>query len=284
MLLRMIISNVRNELNKINFKIDDLYVEKINDNMSFLNASKGEDRFFIEYYNEGCSYILERYSEFTKYGINMVKILGFTDKIIIYPDVSDSSIYRRIEKYDFMDKTIVFSVAKLYKSLSDIKDMALFDYSDLFNKNSIKFVMSYFNWNNDKTMVYIYNNLDNIKLKLDRLNKGVIIKGFPLNNLVVSKENKEVYLFGLMNLERSYCYKSIREILNYIDYNNHNDFLNQIGGLTNTDKLVDYVVDSIMELYWYAVDKSTNENISDYIERVNSGKLLEICKTLVEWY
>ena len=284
MLLRMIISNVRSELNKINFKVDDIYVEKITDNRSFLNASKGEEKFFIEYYNEGCFSVLERYKEFTKYGIKMVEILAFTDKIIIRPDMSDNSTYRRIEKHDFMGENVVFSVAKLYKSLADIQDINLYDYNNLFNKNNLKFVMNYYKWNSDKTMGYIYDNFDNIKLKLDRLQKGVILKKLDLNNLVVSKENNEVYLFNFMDLERCYCYKSVREILGYIDDKYRDDFIKQIGDFTYTDELVDYIVTSVIELYLYASNKNSYGNIGDYIESVSNGRLLESCKSLVEWY
>ena len=284
MLLRMIIGNVRNELNKINFKVDDIYVEKITDSMSFLNASKGEEKFFIQYYNEGCSYVLERYKEFTKYGINMVDILAFTDRMIVYPDVSDNSLYRRLEEYDFMDENVVFSIAKLYKKLADINDIILYDYTDLFNENCIKVVMSYFNWNNDRTMAYIYDNFSNIKLKLNRLKTGIVFKKFDLNNMVVSKENKEVYLANLMNVEKCYCYKGIRETLGYINYKYRDDFIKNIGDFTRTDELVDYIVTSVVELYLYAINENMDDRVSDYIERVNSGQLLEYSKTLVEWY
>lgn len=282
--LGMIISSVRKELNRISFKVDDIYVVKVVDGISVLNANNGEERFVIEYYEEGCASIVDRYREFTEYGINMVEIVGFTDKIIVYPDVSENSVYRLIEEKDFMDENIVLSIACLYKNLSNISGVRMRDYSSFFNVKSIKLVMDYFRWNNDKTMSYICNNFSNISLKLDRIKSGVCVREFNLNNLVVSKEKQEVYLFGLMNLHKCYCYKEIREILDYINKKNRSDFIDKIGCFTKEDELLDFIVSSVVELYFCAIGESSVEGVKDYIERVSNGTLLEYSKTLVEWY
>ena len=284
MLLRMIISNVRKELGKINFPVDDIYVEKVNEGVAVLNASNGEKRFVIEYYEDGCSSLVERYSNFTKFGIRVVEFVKFSDKIIIYSDVSENSAYRLLEENDFMDKNIVLGIASLYKKLASISDVFMCDYNELFNEKSIKLVMDYFNWNSDKTMSYICNNFNNIKLKLNRIKSGVCVRKFNLNNMVVSKENNEICLSNLMNIHRCYCYKEIREILRYINEENRRDFIREIGCFTKEDELLDYIVSSVVELYLCAIGENSVESSHEYIERVSSGKLFECSKTLVEWY
>ena len=91
-------------------------------------------------------------------------------------------------------------------------------------------------------------------------------------------------LFDLTNLENSYLYKSIDDIYNVLDKENSEIFVDQFEGFSDSDKVINYVVRSVVEIYCYALSEDSSKNINKYVDRVSSGELFDYCKRLVEWY
>lgn len=283
MFARKIINEVKGELRKINFKVDELFVLKIEEDKCLLNALEGDRSYIVHYYEGGCSNIVNRYDEFTKYGIKLVEHVASTDKIIIYLDIDCCEEYRRITKDDLRDERIVISIAKLMKNVHRINDLLLVNYSEYFSLNNLIYIMEKFNLKKDPCLCYIYDNFSNIKLKLDRLDKGAIIDELEFENLVVSKENHEVLLSNVVNVKSAYLYKDVADFLKYIDKGFHEVFIKSSGNFSDIDKVIDYVVSTIVELYLYAINESKCTYINDYIKRISSGELLKFSKSLVEW-
>lgn len=280
MISRKIISEVKRELNSINFSYDEVFILNISDNVAILNIEYNQESYIVNYYEDGCVNVVERYCEFTKNGINMLKILAHTDKIVVYPDFYCGNEYRRLKMEDLEDGSIISSIAKIYKNVFEFNGILAKDYCYDFSKESLRYIMDRFDWSNNDGLCYIYSNFDNIKLKLDRLKKGLIIKKFNIDNFVVSLENKGVFACGVLNVEKAYLYKGLHELSKIIDVS----MLDVFDDVLDVEKVIDFVVSCVVEIYLYVTKQSEIGNINEYIDRVVSGELYRKSKILVEWY
>lgn len=274
---RKIIGEVKKELNSINFAFDEISLLNMSDSVLVLSIEYRNDSYIINYYVDGCKCVIDRYKEFTKNGIKMVNILAYTDKIIIYPDFYCGNEYRKLEKDDLKDDNIKNSMVKMCGDIFKIEGLLAMDYCDKFNKETLIYLMNKFDWSNNEGLCYIYTNFENIKLKLDRLEKGLVIKEFNVKNFVVSLENKEVFMYGMVDLEKAYLYRGVSDIYKIVGEE-------MFDGISDVDRIVDFIVRCVVDIYLYVTKEKNIDNINEYIERVVNGELYKKCKTLVEWY
>jgi len=285
MFTMIITSEVRKELNKINFKFNgDVNLLKIIDDICVLRVFDKEISYIVRYY-KGNSKVNEFvYEDLEKYGIKSINYYVVNSNLIIHEDVDDNEDYIRASKDDLKDVRVIAGLAKWYKKLHSFRDSNILDYAKYFTLENLKKVMRKFNLSNNETLLYIGNNFDNINLKARRVNKCLTYGDFSLDNLVISKDYKDVFLFNFDNIRMGNRCSDINSVLNCLDDKSKELFMSEYGTVSNEEFVVDYVVSSVVELFLATKETFFPEWIKSTLEGIHNGELLKQSKCLVEWY
>lgn len=277
-------SKVKNELNKMNFRYDDVSLVRMKEDVYELKLYCCNEIYHVKYYEKGCSEFIKCYKEMEKYGIKAAELVGFSQNLIIYEDYEDMDRYCSVTLENFNDEDFVVRLGKWYKKFHSFDSLFLIDNREVFNKENIRLVMEKYKLGNNKALLYITNNYDNIKLKLDRVQKCVVIGDFNLDEWIISKETKEIIFKDLNKVYVGYKHIDIKKILGFLSDDKKEVFIREVGGYSKEEEAIDLVVSCINTLIL-----SLDENVFPFwakrsLEMVNSGELLENAKNLVEWY
>jgi len=284
MFYRIIMSNVKKELEKVDFKINgELSVLKICDDANLIHYSDNEKNLIIKYYNNDDNKV-NNYFIMEKYGIKTIDYDVKSNRLILFDDIEYSSKYRLANADDLKDERVIAGLAKWYKELHNFDSCSCMDYTSYFTLDNLKKVINKFRLGNNETLLYIYNNFNNIKLKVDRLDKCLNYGEFSLKNMVVSKDYTEVFMVDFDNVCRGYRYNDIESIIKFIGEDNEILFFNKYGEIKEDEKIIGFVVSCVIGLYFATLDDKYCEKIKDVLENINNGKLLEFVRCLVNWY
>lgn len=284
MITRIITSKVRKELEKLNFQINgELMPYKVCGDIWFLKIYEENKSYVVKYDDSNqCKFDKEK-ELLEKYGIKTIQYVVCGSNIILYEDIEQSEKYRFANKDDLNNDKVIFKLAKWYKLLHDIKNNSnnICDYFTLFN---LKQTMKKLNVVNNEAFMYICNNYDNIKLKIDRLQKCFVYGGFSLENVVVSKDFDELFMINFDNKKYGYRYFDIKEILLQLNQEKKNVFIKNYGKINEDEIAVDNFLSTYLKLYFAAEESVFPSCARKEIDSLYDGKFLKCVKSLVEWY
>ena len=173
-----IISSVKKELEKINFKYDDIFLIKIKNDKYILEICEDESSYLVIYSEKNTKKYLDNYLLLIENGVKMADIINHTESLIVF----ENNVSYRFVGNEIMNDTLVNVLKDWYESVHEVNVNCFEDYNNCFNLSNIKTMMNKLNLYNNQAMCYIYSNFDNIKLKLDRLTKGILYFCSSLNN------------------------------------------------------------------------------------------------------
>lgn len=285
MFLARLISEVRKELNNMSFAFNcEIEVIKTEKNKSVFRFEDDNQSYIVEYYYEGnIKDIVDKQLQLEKYGIK-TGILFYSEKIIIYKDYERSGIYRTANNDDLNDENFIVSLAKWYKKIHSIRGLVLSSYSEFFTLNNISKLVENFNLHDSFFFKYVISNFNNIKLKLERINKCPICGELSLQNIIVSKNNMDFFVIKLDNLCEGFSGVDISYCLSIIDEKFRELFLNVYGEIGEDELILNEILSVILALKNFDGNLKSQEYLNKYLRLINSGKLLERVKSLVEWY
>ena len=200
------------------------------------------------------------------------------NRIVVYESLCDSYNYHFINQKDLEDEEIIRNIYAWYKKVGEVfkvkEDCA-------FSKNNLVKIMNKFNLFSNETFAYIYNNFDNIKLKIDRAVKPVMEITFSLEHLVVCKSNKKVFGVSFDRLKVGNQSTFINDILTGLKEENSRTFVERILGLSVEEKIACHIHELFVVLCYCT---ELNSEVKMALGEVYSGSLLIECKHFVEWY
>ena len=160
MFLGIISSKVKEELDKINFKYDDVVLVRVKDDKAVLNVYEGDNCYLLKYYSEGCFNRVQIYREMEKFGIKMVKLVGHSNYLMIYENVEDNDKFECVDFEIFKDEKMVVKLAEWYSKFMHFSDVCFVDYCGYFKLENIKRIMSKFNLDKNYSLRYILDNFN----------------------------------------------------------------------------------------------------------------------------
>lgn len=280
MMGRNVLSDVKNKLARIHFMYDDLFVSKIKDEYCFLDCYVGNKQYMIKYFYNLDDYKKEIYvNKLLKDKVAFRKIIDLDERVIIY---DNNDRYEAIKREDFKYESIIKEIAIYFKQIHNSKGLNCFDYNSLFSYDNLKYVMKSLNMEDNVYLNYIKNNFQNINLKLHRLHYGLIYGDFSLEKILISKDKKSIVMEVPNRLILGYTYKDINDFLDY--YENKELFLKKFDYYKRDDEVIHMVVDSVIKLYLVANKEIKIDSVSDIVQKINNGELLEYAKNVVEWF
>ena len=286
MFTSMILSKVKKELENTQFRyVDDIMLVKVYDDEYVLRLYKEDKSYVLRYRENGFDKeFLCKYSLLGKYGINTVNYIVENNNMIIFEDVCDVNGYRSANKDDLNNFKIVESLAIWYKKLHSLSVDYCSCYVDYFTKENIEMIMNNLNFKKDKTIRYIYDNFDNIKLKQSRLNKSLLYGSFCLENLVVFDASLDVFMVDFDGVCFGNPYSDLKSVFEVLSEDGRKVFMDTYGDIKEDEIIIDYVVSNVEKLYLASKDSVFPDWAKDSLATVVDGTLLEYAKNLVEWY
>lgn len=281
----IITSEVRRELSKINFKFDgELTLLRIIDDICVLRVYDKDTSYIVRYYrgNDKANELV--YEDLVKYGIKTIDYYVVNSNLVIHEDIEDNDDYIRASKDDLRDERVVVGLAKWYKKLHSLSDDDIFDCTKYFSLLNLKKIMNKFNLYNNETLLYIGNNFDNINLKTKRVKKCLTYGDFSLDNLVISRDYKEVFLFNFDGIRMGNRCGDIFSVLQHLDDKEKEIFECEYGVVSNEEFVINYVVSSVIKLFLATKETFFPEWVKSTLESIHNGELLKMAKCLVEWY
>lgn len=274
MAVDIVLKEVKKELDKMEINYEDVILEKINGEVYFYKCYCEDKDYIVKYYNcDNYNEILDRYKVVEKSGIVPICfVVG--NRVVIYDGLCDSYNYRFMEEKDFECEEIVENIKAWNNKISSLFEV---EEQELFSKNNLIKIMTKFNLFNNETFVYIYNNFDNIKLKVDRLVKTIFITNFSLDTLVICKNSKKV--FGV-SFDRFYVGNEIsflEELLDYFKGKEIGCLFKGYDAFSEEEKTASFIHQAFLDLYYC-------RNLKGSFGEIGFGPLLENCKRLVEWF
>lgn len=286
MFASMILSKVKKALENTQFKYaDDIMLVKVCDDEYILRLYKDNRVYILRYRENGFDKAtLYKYSLLGKYGIDTINYIVENDNIIIYEDVYMMEGYRMANEDDLDNPKIIESLAVWYRKLHEFSEGCDSCFVDYFTKDNLEEIMDKLNFKRDKTLCYIYDNFENIKLKYSRLNKCLLYGAFCLENLVVLENSSKVFMINFDGVSLGNRYSDLKSVFEVLNEDKIKAFMENYGEVKEDEIIVDYVVSNVERLYLASKESHFPDYAKDSLASVADGTLLEYAKNLVEWY
>jgi len=279
-----LIGKVRKELNNLNFSKDgEIEIIKIKENSCLLRFENDECSYVVYYYEQG--HVKEKIDKqfiLEKYGIE-TGIISYSDYIVVCKDYENHVGYRRAILSDVNNEKFVRSLAKWYKKLHSIKNENIVDFCDFFTLKNIKLLVTKLNLKENRFIKYVMDNFDNIKGKVSKVDKCMIVGRFSFEDIIVSKDNNLVFVSNLENLSNGFAFVDIDFVLEIIGKNHKDKFMEEYGNFNEDEIVINKVVGCVVNLYIASKSEIFPKWAKVYLNMINSEDLVNSAITLVEW-
>lgn len=273
-----ILKKVKEELNVLGINCEDLILEKVSNEIYFYKCYCDEDIYVVKYYNcDNYQEIINRYKLMEKSGIIPLHFI-VENRLVFYDSLCDSYLYRCLSEEDLNDTELIKNIYYFYKRVSDV-----FEYKEdeIFSKNNLVKIMNKFNLIQNESFVYIYNNFENIKLKINRYVKPCIINCFSLESLMVCRNSKNVFCTCFDNVKLGNEFSLFKSFCEYFN-KGKNELLYEFEETFKEDEKVSSFIHQVFLDLLFSND--LNDAAKCSLNNVYNGLLMEKCKCLVEWY
>lgn len=275
------VSKVWNELEFIGFNMEgELCLVKMANNIWTFRLEENGTSYVIKYYEDkNVNEMVKMWEELENVGVVGASVVGSSDKIIVFKEFD----YRLATIEDFKDEGFISRLADFYRRIHSVSNLGLSEYNDYFSLNNIRAVINKFNLGSNLGMIYIYNNFENIKLKLDRVKKCVLYGTFSLEDICVCSDGR-VAALSIDYLKYGYRSADLIMAMENIEERQRKIFLKSYGEVREDELIVGKVVGCMITLYLATKERSFPLWAGKSVEMINNGSLLRLAKNLVEWY
>lgn len=283
--LSILISNVRRELVNIGFDMKcELEVIKVGDFYSLIRMETDEDIFIVKYYEKGdTQQFVAVLNKIESAGI-MTGLVKFSNKIIVSKDFTKLGFYRCVIKEDFKNLDFVRELARLYRKLHSVEEDSIRNLKDNFClKNIINLVKEY-HLENNELFKYIIKNFDNLKLKVDRVKPCLVVSPLSIENIAICKDESHLLICNLDSIHVGFRAEDLENVFSILDKELITCFEAAYGKVKEDEYIINDIVMCVDKLFVAKRDNLMLSEISKYLEMINSTRLLDNIKILVEWY
>ena len=111
----------------------------------------------------------------------------------------------------------------------------------------------------------------------------MIFQGISKENIVIKKDKEELLLTGFDDVFVGCRYGSFKCVLDWLDEEGKEIFIEEYGCLENSEIMIYRIVDCIVNLFLACEGRLSSRNVNKYFDEIYSGELLDIAKKVVEW-
>lgn len=262
----------------------ELEVIKVGDFYSLIRMETDEDIFIVKYYEKGdTQQFVAVLNKIESAGI-MTGLVKFSNKIIVSKDFTKLGFYRCVIKEDFKNLDFVRELARLYRKLHSVEEDSIRNLKDNFClKNIINLVKEY-HLENNELFKYIIKNFDNLKLKVDRVKPCLVVSPLSIENIAICKDESHLLICNLDSIHVGFRAEDLENVFSILDKELITCFEAAYGKVKEDEYIINDIVMCVDKLFVAKRDNLMLSEISKYLEMINSTRLLDNIKILVEWY
>ena len=282
----IIVSKVRKALDDAGFATDgEFVVLGVNGDVWTLTLYKGNDSYVVKYCdNSDECFDYRIYNVLEKYGIKMNEYVVKNNRLNICKSDCFENGSRLLSEEDLSNKTIVECLGRWYKKLHSVNVEDVGGEAFHLEQQIIIKIMNYYKLNNHRNLIYICNNIDNIRLKYGRVHNGVLCCCFPLDYLMISSDFKEVFLKDCSCIKTGVKNSDTRDLLDRLSDDCKKVFVDAYGKISEYELILARIVSDIFDLYRGIIDKNVSEKIAKCLEDICGDEFYDKVRELVEWY
>lgn len=275
-----VINKAKGELAKLGFGDNiNLSIKEVG-NDCYVFAFCDENKVYeVRYYDDNKKHLISNYVELEKYGITPFVYMVENSSVVYENDL----FYKDLTISDLMDEEIVCNLANFYKRVHEIKCESI-DKEIYFSKENLLKIINHFNLTNNECLVYLYNNAENVKLKIKRLQSCFVCSDFSLEYLAVLESGKKIFLKNLDCVKIGNKCDDLNFVCEFLSKENKNKFFDIYGEVRADELILSRVEKVVKDLLLACEEKSFPAWTKSSLELIMNKSFLLDVKCLVEWY
>ena len=216
-------------------------------------------------------------------GIPTLPVLGYTEEALLLPDVNASEKYRLGVEEDLQDVQVAKAIAKWFRKLHDRgkqylseNDVSLYDETDVITVENMVRAAEVTDTIDNPLWNVVKANFDDMKKKIAKLPRTLTYNDFYWDNLIVSKDKTEAFMFDYNLLGKGMAYGDIRNVTGSLSKGVAKAFCDAYGvdGL-DEEKLADDFLAHMVTLCAGSQREVFPAWAGESLEKLKSGKLLK---------
>lgn len=216
-------------------------------------------------------------------GIPTLPVLGYAEEALLLPDVSTSEKYRLGVEEDLQDVQVAKVIAKWYRKLHDRgkqylaeNDASLYDETDILTLENMARTSKVTDTKENPMWKVVKDNFDDMKKKIAKLPRTLTYNDFYWDNLIVSKDKTEAFMFDYNLMGMGMAYGDVRNVISSMGEEAAKAFCNTYGvdGL-DEEKLADDFLAHMVTLCIASQREVFPAWAGESLEMLKNGKLLK---------
>ena len=216
-------------------------------------------------------------------GIPTLPVLGYAEEALLLPDVSTSEKYRLGVEEDLQDVQVAKVIAKWYRKLHDRgkqylaeNDASLYDETDILTLENMARASKVTDTKENPMWKVVKDNFDDMKKKIAKLPRTLTYNDFYWDNLIVSEDKTEAFMFDYNLLGKGMAYGDIRNVIGSLSNEAAKAFCDAYGvdGL-DEEKLADDFLAHMVTLCIASQREVFPAWARESLEMLKNGKLLK---------
>ena len=216
-------------------------------------------------------------------GIPTLPVLGYTEEAILLLDVNASEKYRLGMEEDLQDVQVAEAIAKWYRRLHDTgrqyltrNSVSLYDETDVITVENMVRAAEATDTIDNPLWNVVKDNFDDMKKKIAKLPRTLTYNDFYWDNLIVSKDKTEAFMFDYNLMGMGMAYGDVRNVISAMGKEAAKAFCDAYGvdGL-DEEKLADDFLAHMVTLCIASQREVFPAWAGESLEKLKSGKLLK---------
>ena len=216
-------------------------------------------------------------------GIPTLPVLGYTEEAILLLDVNASEKYRLGMEEDLQDMQVAKVLAKWYRRLHDTgrqyltrNSVSLYDETDVITVENMVRAAEVTDTIDNPLWNVVKDNFDDMKKKIAKLPRTLTYNDFYWDNLIVSKDKTEAFMFDYNLMGMGMAYGDVRNVISAMGKEAAKAFCDAYGvdGL-DEEKLADDFLAHMVTLCIASQREVFPAWAGKSLEMLKNGKLLK---------
>lgn len=216
-------------------------------------------------------------------GIPTLPVLGYAEEALLLPDVSTSEKYRLGVEEDLQDVQVAEAIAKWYRRLHDTgrqyltrNSVSLYDETDVITVENMVRAAEVTDTIDNPLWNVVKDNFDDMKKKIVKLPRTLTYNDFYWDNLIVSKDKTEAFMFDYNLMGMGMAYGDVRNVISSMGEEAAKAFCDAYGvdGL-DEEKLADDFLAHMVTLCIASQREVFPAWAGESLEMLKNGKLLK---------
>ena len=153
-------------------------------------------------------------------GIPTLPVLGYAEEALLLSDVSTSEKYRLGVEEDLQDVQVAKAIAKWYRRLHDTgrqyltrNSVSLYDETDVITVENMVRAAEVTDTIDNPLWNVVKDNFDDMKKKIAKLPRTLTYNDFYWDNLIVSKDKTDAFMFDYNLMGMGMAYGDVRNVI-----------------------------------------------------------------------